>query len=355
MATINRSVIMKSLPQGAPRPDDFEIKTSELPAITNGQMLLKTRWLTLDPYMRSGFMADPNNVGRCVIGGTVSEVIESRVPGWQPGDLVVGYYGWQEYSIGTPEDLQWNHPDMPIEKWDERLGPASTAVGVLGMTGYTAYEGLINVARVAPGDTVVVSAASGAVGQVVGQIAKIKGATAVGIAGGPEKCRYCVETLGFDACVDYKAGNLPADLAAAVPAGIDIYFENVGGDVLEAVIPLLNPGARVPICGFVAHYNDTPEQRRQTPLQRLKAEGLKVLGKDGSTEGFAFFGFTGLSARHPQAEQALQEMSGWIKAGRLKYRESITEGLSSAPDAFIGMLAGRNFGKTMVKISSQGE
>ncbi len=351
MTYTNRKVIMKSLPQGAPGPANFEIVSEPMPAIRDGQMLLKTRWLTLDPYMRSGFMADPGNVGQCVIGGTVSEVLESRSVDWRPGDLVVGYYGWQEYSIGTPVDVQWSHPDMPIQKWDNSLGPASTALGILGMTGYTAYEGLLNVAKVAPGDTVVVSAASGAVGQVVGQLAKIKGARAVGVAGGPEKCAYCVETLGFDACVDYKAGHLPADLKAAVPAGIDIYFENVGGDVLEAVIPLLNDGARVPICGFVSHYNDTPGQQRPTPLQRLKAEGLKVLGKDGSGEGFAFFGFTGLSAKHPDAEQALREMSGWIKSGKLKYRESITEGLDSAPGAFIGMLAGRNFGKTMVKVS----
>ena len=351
MPTSNRKVVMQRVPDGLPQTDDFVIVAEPLDAIEDGQMLLKTRWLTLDPYMRSGFMTQPANVGKTVVGGTVSEVIDSRADGWRPGDLVVGYYGWQEYSIGTADDVQWNNPGMPIQKWDVALGEPSTALGVLGMTGYTAYEGLLNVARVQAGETVVVSAASGAVGQVVGQLAKIRGARAVGIAGGPAKCNYCVDELGFDACVDYKAGDLPKALAAATPAGIDIYFENVGGDVLEAVIPRLNPAARVPICGFIAHYNDTAGTRRPTPLQRLRSEGLKVLGKDGSREGFAFFAFSGLAARHPAAEDALARLSGWIKSGRLKYRESITDGLDSAVDAFIGMLQGRNFGKTMIRVS----
>ena len=351
MPTTNRKVVMKQLPRGMPTPDDFEIISGTLGDIEDGQMLLKTRWLTLDPYMRSGFMVQPGNVGKTVIGGTVSEVLQSKSASWSVGDLVVGYYGWQEYSIGTANDVQWNNPNMPIRKWHGRLGEPSTALGVLGMTGYTAYEGLLNVARVQAGETVVVSAASGAVGQVVGQLAKIHGARAVGIAGGGAKCGFCVDELGFDACLDYKAGNLSADLAAATPHGIDIYFENVGGDVLEAVIPRLNPGARVPVCGFIAHYNDTPDARRPTPLQRLKSEGLKVLGRDGNTEGYAFFAFSGLSAKHPEAEQALDTLSGWIKSGQLSYRESTTDGLDSAVDAFIGMLGGGNFGKTMVRVS----
>lgn len=351
MALVNRKITLKRNPLGEPTPDDFALVTEPLPPIQDGQMLLKTRWLTLDPYMRSGPMSQKDNVGKTVAGGTVSEVVESRVGGWQTGDLVVGYYGWQEFSIGTANDIQWHNDGMPIEKWDGSLGPASTALGVLGMTGYTAYEGLLNVAKVKAGETVVVSAASGAVGQVVGQLAKIRGARAIGIAGGPAKCGYCVDELGFDACVDYKAGNLPADLAAAVPGGIDIYFENVGGDVLEAVIPLLNEGCRVPICGFVSHYNAMPEQRAPTPLQRLKSEGFSVLGKDGSTDGFTFFAFSQLSAKHPDAERALRTLSGWIKEGKLKYRESVTDGLDSSVDAFIGMLRGENFGKTMVKVS----
>ena len=351
MSTTNRKVVMKQLPVGVPTPADFEIVSESLGDIEAGQMLLRTRWLTLDPYMRSGFMLQPDNVGKTVIGGTVSEVVESKAPPWEVGDLVVGFYGWQEYSIGTASDLQWNNSNIPIQKWDGSLGEPSTALGVLGMTGHTAYEGLLNVAKVQPGETVVVSAASGAVGQVVGQLAKIHGARAVGIAGGPAKCGFCVDELGFDACVDYKAGNLHSDLAAAVPNGIDIYFENVGGDVLEAVIPRLNPGARVPICGFIAHYNETPATRRVNPLQRLGAEGLNVLGRDGNTEGYGFFTFSNLASRHPDAENALETLSGWIKSGQLKYRESVTDGLDSAVDAFIGMLGGRNFGKTMVRVS----
>ncbi len=351
-AVVNRRIVLKRNPQGEPRPSDFETVTEEVPSIEEGQMLLRTRWLTLDPYMRSGPMNKEENVGSTMVGGTVSEVVESRASGWSQGDLVVGYYGWQEYSIGTPEDVQWGNKDMPIEKWDGSLGPASTALGTLGMTGYAAYPGLLNVATVKAGETVVVSAASGAVGQVVGQLATIHGARAVGIAGGPRKCAYCVDELGFDACIDYKAGDLPTALAAAVPDGIDVYFENVGGEVLEAVIPLLNAGCRVPLCGWVSQYNNAPgQQQPPTPLQRLREEGLKVLGKAGSTEGFAFFGFTQLSARQPEAGDALRTMSGWIKEGKLKYRESVSQGLDSCVDAFIGMLRGENFGKTMVQIS----
>jgi len=347
----NRKIVLKSNPHGEPKQSDFELIVEEIPPIEDGQMLLRTRWLTLDPYMRSGPMNQPGNIGKTVAGGTVSEVVESKAGGWQEGDLVVGYYGWQEYSIGSADDVQWNNEGMPIEKWDNSLGPASTALGILGMTGYTAYQGLLNVAKVNAGDTVVVSAASGAVGQVVGQLAKIYGARAVGIAGGPEKCATCTDEFGFDACVDYKAGDLPAALAAAAPDGIDVYFENVGGEVLEAVIPLLNKGSRVPVCGFVAHYNNLPDEQPPTPLQRLRAEGLKVLGKDGSAEGFSFISFAQLAATHPDAEEALKTLSGWIKEGKLRYRESITDGLENSVGAFIGMLRGENLGKTMVKIS----
>jgi len=348
---LNRRIVLKRNPQGEPKLSDFEMLSEEVAPTKEGQMLLRTKWLTLDPYMRSGPMNKEENVGFTMVGGTLSEVVESRTSQWSVGDLVVGYYGWQEYSVGTPEDIQWGNEGMPIEKWDGSLGPASTSLGVLGMTGYTAYQGLLNVAKVKAGETVVVSAASGAVGQIVGQLAKIHGARAIGVAGGPQKCAYCVDELGFDTCIDYKVGDLPSALAAAVPDGIDIYFENVGGDVLEAVIPLLNPGCRVPICGFVSYYNIPADQQPATPLQRLREEGLKVLGKNGSTEGYAFFAFSQLSAKHPAAGEALQTLSGWIKEGKLKYRESVTEGLDSCAEAFIGMLRGKNFGKTIVHIS----
>ena len=345
-----RRVVIRKAPEGMPTPSDFAIETEELPALQGGQMLLRTRWLSLDPYMRPG-MGVPESLGKTIVGGTVSEVVESGADDWEPGDLVVGYYGWQEYSIATPDDVQWNNADIPIQKWDTGLGPASTAVGVLGMTGFTAYQGVLNVARVQAGETVVVSAASGAVGQVVGQLVKIRGARAVGIAGGPAKCAFCVDELGFDACIDYKAPGLPERLAAAVPDGIDIYFENVGGDVLEAVIPLLNNRCRVPVCGYIAHYNLTDGEARPTPPQRLRAAGLPRLGKDSRTDGFRFFTFAELAAEHPAAEEALAEMSGWIHDGRLKYRESVTDGLESSIGAFIGMLRGENFGKTMVRVA----
>ncbi len=357
---VNRRIVLKRNPEGEPRPSDFEVVTEEVPAVAEGQMLLHTKWLTLDPYMRgldaSGPMNNEKSVGSTVVGGTVSEVVESRASGWSEGDLVVGYYGWQQYSVGTPEDLQWDNNAMPIEKWDRSLGSPSTALGALGMTGYAAYVGLLNVATIKAGETVVVSAASGAVGQVVGQLAKIHGCRVVGIAGGPRKCAYCVDELGFDACIDYKAADLRTALAAAVPDGIDVYFENVGGEVLEAVIPLLNPGCRVPVCGWVSQYNipdnNAPwEQQQATPLQRLREAGLKELAKEGPTEGFRFFHFMELAARQPDAGEVLRTMSGWIKEGELKHRESVTHGLDSCVDRFIGMLRGENFGKTMVQVS----
>lgn len=357
-AITRRKVVMKKKPLGGPERSDFEIVEEAMPAIKDGEMLLRTRWLSLDPYMRGlgshedtkkfgGFMREDKNVGSPVIGGTVSEVLESQAAGWNKGDLVVGYYGWQDYSIGTPQDVQWGHPKWPIEKWDNSLGPPSTALGVLGMTGYTAYFGLLEVAKLKTNETVVVSAASGAVGQVVGQIAKIHGCRVVGVAGGPLKCSYVVDELGFDACIDYKdtSSDMQTRLKKAVPNGIDVYFENVGGAVLEAVIPLLNPGSRVPVCGWVSQYNSPTHQ---SPLARLAEAGLKRLGGKNPNEGFRFFTFMEFVPRYPEAQKA---MSAWIKEGKLKYRESINQGLDSSIDAFRGMLQGENFGKTLVQIS----
>ena len=333
--------------------EDFETVSEPIPSLAEGEMLLRTRWLSLDPYMRSVFMNRAANVGHTIIGGTVSEVLESRAGDWTPGDLVLGYYGWQEYSIATAQDVQWNNPAMPIVKWDGSLGPASTAVGVLGMTGYTAYQGLLNVAKVRSGETVVVSAASGAVGQVVGQLAKIHGARAVGVAGGPAKCAWCVDEVGFDACVDYKAATFAQDLREATPDGVDIYFENVGGDVLEAVIPLLNTGCRVPICGYIAHYNETAGERRPTPperLQRRRACPSSSPARTTRQAGSGSLDFSELAGTQPAGQEALAAMSAWIAAGSLKYRESITDGIESSVGAFIGMLQGGNFGKTIVRL-----
>lgn len=349
----NRRVVAKRIPLGEPQDSDFEIVTEPVPPIKDGEMLLRTRWLSLDPYIRTGEgMTNPKALGRTMIGGTVSEVLESKTAGWNPGDLVVGYYGWQDYAIAKATNVQWYNKSWPIEKWDPALGEASYALGILGMTGYTAYFGLQEFGKPKAGDTVVVSAASGAVGAVVGQLAKNQGCRVVGVAGGPKKCTYCVEELGFDACIDYKVSGFPQALASAVPKGIDIYFENVGGDVLEAVIPLLNKGCRVPICGYVSQYN-SPDTRTspahpKTPLQRLKEIGLPVMGKKGAMDGFAFFGFIQFVDRFPHAQQILSNL---INEGKLKVRESISHGLDSSLDAFRGMLRGENFGKTLVKLS----
>lgn len=344
----NRRVVVKSVPDGEPSHDNFEVVTETLPSVGEGQMLLRTVWASVDPYMRTvEGMGNPKLVGKTMIGSTVSEVVESRAPGWTPGDFVVGYYGWQEYVVANATDVQWHNKDIPIEKWDPALGEASTALGILGMTGYTAYFGLLEIGKPQEGETVVVSAASGAVGQIVGQLAKLRGCRVVGIAGGPQKCAYCVDELGFDACVDYKAPDLSKALAKAAPNGIDVYFENVGGDVLEAVIPLLNPGCRVPVCGFISQYNTmTPS----TPMQRLQEVGVKRLSKKGGTDGFRFF-FWNEPAFLPKRVEALRALSRWIDEGKLKYRESVTQGLDSMVDAFTGMLRGDNFGKTVIKLA----
>jgi len=346
-----RRIVVRSVPEGQPVPDNFEMVSEELPSLADGEMLLRTRYCSIDPYMRTiEGIANPESVGKTMVGGTLSEVMESRAEGWSVGDLVVGYYGWQDLCIAHNSDVQWGHPEIPIERWEPSLGPPSTALGVLGMTGYTAYFGLLEIGQPKPGETVVVSAASGAVGQVVGQIAKSLGCYVVGVAGGKPKCDFCVEDLGFDKCVDYKAGNLPSTLAAACPNGIDVYFENVGGEVLEAVLPLLNKGCRVPVCGFVSQYNVWNQMTHPAPMQRLKENGVPKMPKEGGREGFRFFFWMEPSFLLKRAE-ALSQLSAWLKEGKIKYRESTTFGLDTMVSAFSGMLRGENFGKAIVKLT----
>lgn len=347
---VNRRMVLKRQPVGDPADSDFELVSEPLPPLQEGQMLLQARYVSLDPYVRTIEGMSPKHLGRTVIGGTVSEVVRSRAQGWAPGDLVVGYYGWQEYCVANATDVQWHRPGYDIQKWDPALGDAKAALGILGMTGYTAYFGLLEVGKPRAGDTVVVSAASGAVGAVVGQLAKLHGCRVVGVAGGPKKCAYCVEELGFEACLDYKAPGLPAALAAAVPSGIDIYFENVGGDVLEAVLPLLNKGCRVPVCGFVSQYNDTGAPR-PPPTKRLAQRGIPRLSKTGgdpAAGGFRFFAF---AEWVPQMPEAQRQLAQWLREGKLRERQSVSEGLENCPAAFRGMLRGENFGKTLVKLS----
>jgi NADPH-dependent curcumin reductase CurA len=331
-----KRVVLVSRPKGEPQASDFRVEEYALPAPGAGQVLLRTIWLSLDPYMRGRMSegpsyATPVPIGGVMEGGTVCEVIASNHPGFVRGDIVLARAGWQTHALSDGKDLR---------KIDAALGPVSTAVGVLGMPGMTAYTGLLDIGKPQPGETVVVAAASGAVGSAVGQIARIKGARAVGIAGGKDKCDYVKSELGFDDCLDHRDPDLAAKLKEACPKGIDVYFENVGGAVFEAVFPHLNAFARVPVCGLIAQYNDT------TPSVPKWAPSLmrSVLTKRLTIRGFIVSDF---AARHADF---LRDMSQWLRAGKLKHREFVTEGIERAPAAFMGLLKGANFGKQLVRV-----
>jgi NADPH-dependent curcumin reductase CurA len=333
MTPKNRQIRLKTRPVGAPSAANFDLVDAPVAAVPDGGVLRRTIYLSLDPYMR-GRMSDaksyaaPVNVGDVMCGHTVSQVVESRNPDFKAGDIVTGYDGWQQYATSSGKDLR---------KLDPSLVPISTAVGVLGMPGMTAWIGLMDIGKPADGETVVVSAASGAVGSVVGQLAKVRGCRAVGVAGSDEKCRYVTSELGFDACVNYKSGNFKTSLADACPNGIDVYFENVGGAVFAAVLRLLNRGARIPLCGLISGYNASPDEPGPNLRPLLVARAM--------IQGFI------VSDHVDRYVVAMQEMAPLVRAGRLKYREDITEGLDAAPGAFIGLLEGRNFGKVLVRVS----
>jgi NADPH-dependent curcumin reductase len=338
MSQSAKRVVLVSRPVGEPKASDFRIEEGAVPTPGDGQVLLRTIWLSLDPYMR-GRMSDgpsyatPVPIGGVMEGGTVSEVIASNNPGFAKGDIVLSRAGWQTHALSDGKGLA---------KIDPKLAPISTAVGVLGMPGMTAYTGLLDIGKPQAGETVVVAAASGAVGSAVGQIAKIKGARAVGIAGGADKCRYVKQELGFDDCVDHRDPDLAAKLKAVCPKGIDVYFENVGGAVFEAVFPLLNAFARIPVCGLIAQYNAT-----EAPVPKWAASMMRnVLTKRLTIRGFIV---SDLAARHADF---LRDMSGWVREGKVKHREFVTEGLDSAPEAFMGLLRGANFGKQLVRVGS---
>jgi NADPH-dependent curcumin reductase CurA len=329
---VSRQVVLRSRPVGMPKPGDFDLIESPLPSPKDGEVLCRTIYLSLDPYMRgriSGAKSYAASVepGQVIVGGTVGEVLESRHPGLARGDVVLGYDGWQSHAVTKGGGLR---------KLDPKQAPVSTALGVLGMPGMTAYVGLLDIGRPKPGETVVVSAASGAVGSAVGQIAKIKGARAVGVAGSPDKCDYVVRELGFDACVNYRKGDLPASLEQACPKGIDVYFENVGGDVLRAVMQLLNQNARIPLCGLISEYNAT----EPTPGPNLRP----LLFNRALIKGFI------VSDHMARLGDFLKDCGGWVRDGRLKYREDVVVGLEKAPEAFIGLLQGKNFGKLLVRV-----
>ncbi|HET6806083.1 MAG TPA: NADP-dependent oxidoreductase [Frateuria sp.] len=338
-APVNRQVTLAARPVGAPTATDFALVEHPVPAPGEGELLLRNLYLSLDPYMR-GRMSDaesyaaPMAVGDVMVGGTVARVQASRHPDWQPGDLVLAYGGWQDYALSDGRGLG---------RLDPGMAHPSLALGVLGMPGFTAYMGLLDIGQPRPGETVVVAAASGAVGSVVGQIARLKGCRVVGVAGGNEKCHYVVDELGFDACADHRAKDFPQQLEAACRQGIDVYFENVGGAVFDAVLPLLNARARVPLCGLIAQYNDTelpPGPDRLGLLMRT------ILTKRIRMQGFIIFEDYGA-----RFGEFLAAMGEWVRQGRIKVREDVVEGLENAPQAFIGMLEGRNFGKLVVRVS----
>jgi NADPH-dependent curcumin reductase CurA len=339
MSYTNRQLLLVSRPSGEPSDENFKLVESKLPALGQGQVLVRHHFLSLDPYMR-GRMSDaksyaaPQPLDKVMQGATVGEVVESNNDFFKPGDTVLGMGGWQEYAIVDASQRG------VLQKVDTRHIPLSAYLGAVGMPGVTAWYGLNKIIAPKQGQTVLVSAAAGAVGGVVGQLAKLHGCRAVGFAGGPEKCRYVVDELGFDACIDYRAHDdlrsLSSALKDAAPDGIDGYFENVGGKLLDAALQRMNAFGRIALCGMIAGYNGEP-----IPLQNPQLLLISRL----SMRGF-------IVSEHMELwPEALKELGGLVASGKLKARESVAEGLESAPEAFRGLLKGKNFGKQLVKLS----
>ncbi len=333
-------IVLASRPDGAPTPDNFRTEVVDLPEVGDGQISLRVVYLSLDPYMR-GRMSTAKSyaahveLGDVMVGGTVGQVVESRFDGLEPGDYVLAGAGWQSHAVVD---------GSAVRRLDPETAPISTALGVLGMPGFTAYSGLLKIGQPKEGETVVVAAATGPVGSAVGQIAKLKGARAVGIAGGSEKCRALLDEFGFDAAIDHRDPDFADRLAEAVPDGIDVYFENVGGPVQEAVWPLLNTYARIPVCGLVAQYNGADLNRKD----RLPGLFNSILTKSLTIRGFIQSEFV-----KEMYGDFLREASAWVRDGKLRYREDIVDGLENAPEAFIGMLEGKNFGKMLVRVAPE--
>jgi NADPH-dependent curcumin reductase CurA len=330
--TTNLQVLLASRPAAAVTRENFRVVETPLPALQEGEVLVRNEWLSLDPYMR-GRMSDaksyvkPVDVGAVMTGQTVGEVVESRHPGFKAGDKVLTGLGWQRYGAAKGKELRL---------LDVSQVPPSYYLGVLGMPGLTAWFGLLEIGKPKPGETVIVSAATGAVGSVVGQLAKAKGCRAVGIAGGREKCDYAVRELGFDACVDYKAGRLNDDLKDACPKGIDVDFENVGGVVLDTVLRRMNLFGRVVVCGLIAEYS-AAQPYAYTSMRAVLVNRIKM-------QGMIVFDWA------DRYGEALADLGSRVASGQIKYRESIVEGLENAPQGLIDLLAGKNFGKQLVKL-----
>ena len=330
MTTFQR-LVLASRPQGAVTPDNFRLETATVAALKDGEVLVRNHFLSLDPYMRMRMedvksYAAPQVIGETMIGGTVGAVVESKHPKYAAGDTVVGMLGWAEMGVCD---------GVMLRKVDATHIPLSAYLGAVGMPGMTAWYGLTQIIAPKAGETIVVSAASGAVGSVVGQLAKLRGARAVGIAGGAEKCAYVVNELGFDACIDYKAGNLAADIKAATPNGIDGVFENVGGTIFDTCLGRMNPFGRIAMCGLISGYDGEPmtlTNVRNFLTMRLTMRGFIV------SEHIALW------------PEGLGELGGLVASGALQFRESVASGLAAAPEAFIGLLKGKNFGKQLVKL-----
>ena len=338
--TQNRKFVLAHRPKGEPDDNTLRLETEEVPQAGKGAMLLRNEYLSLDPYMR-GRMSDapsyaaPVKIGDVMVGGTVAQVVTSAVDGFAQGDWVVAFGGWQDYAVsdGTGVINMGKDPQNP-----------SWALGILGMPGLTAWAGLTQIGQPKSGETLVVAGASGPVGATVGQIGKILGLHVVGIAGGAEKCDHVVDTLGFDSCIDYKANGFAEALKAAVPDGIDIYFENVGGAVFDAVMPLLNASARVPVCGLISQYNATSLPDGPDRLSLLMGT---ILRKRMTMRGFIVFDDFG----HLYPEFS-EQMGSWVTQGKIQYREEMIDGLEQAPAAFVGLLKGEAFGKRVIKLSA---
>lgn len=346
-----RRIVLASRPSGAPSRSNFRLESAAIPAPGPGEILVKTLYLSLDPYMR-GRMDDgpsyaaPVAIGDVMEGGVVGAVIASRHPRFQPGDIAQTYHGWASHGVSAGDMARKIDPDA---------APISTALGVLGMPGLTGYHGLTAIGQPKAGETIVVSAATGAVGSLVGQLAKLRGLRVVGVAGGAEKGAYARDALGFDACVDHRAAPdaraLRAALAAACPDGVDIYFENVGGKTLEAVLPLMTVGGRIPVCGMISGYNaggiSLDAAAAPAGPDRFPSFWRRVLVNRLRVQGFI------ISDHFDQFKPFITEVAPHVSAGRIRYRETIAEGLESAPEAFIALLEGGNFGKQLVRVAAE--
>jgi NADPH-dependent curcumin reductase CurA len=345
--TQNHRIVLAERPHGRATLSCFRLEQVPIPPLRDGELLLRTLWLSLDPYMRGRMndapsYAPPVAIGEVMTGGTVARVERSLNAAYSAGDLVVAHSGWQEFAISDGSGLQ----KLPAD-----VVRPSYALGVLGMPGFTAYIGLLDIGRPKAGETVVVAAATGAVGSVVGQIAKLKGCRVVGIAGGPEKCDWAVRELGFDACVDHRSETFGPSLAdvctkGAAGRGIDVYFENVGGKVFRTIVPLLNPFARIPVCGLISAYNE--------PQQPADGEFIQTLMRAVLVKRLTLRGFIFSDDYQHRLDEFLTALGGWVREGRIKYREDVVQGLPNAPGAFLGLLDGRNFGKLVVDVGGAG-